>query len=175
MKNRVILIFILATFVVVLLAVTSVIAMAAIAPLHAGQGLFKVQYWFEHQYEGLIANPLIRAQYGLSLVERRFGDLEQVSGSAAEPEVLNSVYVEIGHVLGLFKETQPEDETVLCEMFVEDIDRLLALLDSVTFVAENTPEALANFRGTILDLGAQAVNLANSLAGLADQVTIPVN
>ena len=174
MKNRVILIFILATFVVVLLAVTSVIAMAAIAPLHAGQGLFKVQYWFEHQYEGLIANPLIRAQYGLSLMERRLGDLEQVSGTAAEPEVLNSVYVEIGHALALFKETQPEDETILREMFVEDIDRLLVLLDSATFVAENSPESLANFRATIENLRAQAENLANPLAGLAGPGAIPL-
>ena len=49
MKNRIILIFVLAIFVAVLLAVTSVVALAAIAPLHAGQGLFQVQYWVEHQ------------------------------------------------------------------------------------------------------------------------------
>ncbi len=173
MKNRIILIFVLVVFVAALLAVTSVIVLAAIAPLHAGQGLFTVQYWFEHQYEGLVGDPLSRAQYGLSLVERRIGDLEQVAGTSAEPEVLNSVYIEIGHALELFTKTSPEDESVLRELFVQDIDRLLALLDSATFVAENSPEALADFRTTIQELRARVENPGNPLAGLAGSVAIP--
>ena len=173
MKNRIILIFVLAIFVAVLLAVTSVVALAAIAPLHAGQGLFQVQYWVEHQYERLITNPLSGAQYELLLLERRLGDIKQVTGTPAESEVLNSVYVEIGHALEMFKATQPEDETVLRKLFVQDIDQLLVLLDTATFVAENTPQALEDFRVNITALRAAAENPANSLATLAGTVTIP--
>ncbi len=175
MKKRIFTIFFLIVFLLAMLGVSGVVAMATFAPAHAGQGLFAIQNWGEHFYEGLIANPANRAQYGLTLLERRLADLEQVRGTDAETVVLNSIAVEIQHVLELFKAATPESEAALRELFVADLNALLIQLDRVEFVAQNSPQALADFRAAMSALRDRAKDSSRSLAGLSDDSGIPAN
>jgi len=173
MKNKLLFTFVVAIFIIALLGVASAVVLASFAPFHAGDKLYDAQFWVEHQYQGLIKDPTQKAYYGLTLLERRLHNLEQVSGSEAEPAVLNSIYLEIGHSLELFKSVPPENESDIRAIFISQLDKLLTMLDSAKYAASNMPDALTNFKSVISTLREQAQNSADELGKLSEGGSIP--
>lgn len=160
---------ILAMLTLLFLGLTGVSAAAALAligPFHPGQALFAAQDWAEHRYEGMIGGPEAQAQYELTLLERRIDDLEGSLGSLAEWEALKAVSREIDHLLSLFQSVSEDSEAALRAVFLQDLERLTALLERTIYLPEAAPQILANFRGQLLDLAAAVGGAGSPLADL---------
>jgi hypothetical protein len=161
-----------------LIGVSTAAALALVAPFHPGQALFSVQEWAEHRYEGVIADPEGRAQFGLTLLERRIDDLEGSIGALAEWDALKAISSEIEHVLNLFQGVPADGETDLRAVFLGDLERLTGLLNQTTYLPEAAPLILANFHQQLLDLQEMAADADHPLAELRNgwevvEMTLP--
>ncbi len=167
MRLKAVILLVITLLLLGLTGVSTAAALALAAPIHAGQQLFDVQAWAEHRYEALLGTPDGRAQFGLTLLERRIDDLEWSLATPYEWDALREISLEIDHAVRLFTDAGLEDETEIRAVFLDHIDRLLALLDRASYLPEAAPQILTKFRAQALGLRDRAAEGSAPLGELA--------
>ena len=143
-----------------------VLAFVRIAPFHAEQALFPIQENLEHALLVFYFDPTSKASYELDLLEKRIQDMEQVEGQVEEIPRINSVLIELDHVINRFQFVSAESESNLREEFVKELNSIQDKMLLYTFLAETYPQEFNTLQAKIAGLKFLAMDVSNPLSAL---------
>jgi hypothetical protein len=166
LRVRTVFLILLLVLLIGLTGITTTAALAIWGPFHPGQRLFEIQDWAERRYEALLGTTSGRANYGLTLLDRRINQLERGHGTPDEAYILISISDEIDYVLYLFKDIPSNEETDLRSLFLQDLNTLSALLDQNNDNAAGESQFQLAFRSKVQALRTQLEDDSISLKEL---------
>jgi len=144
----------------------AIIAFAEIAPFHPESDFFSFQVSVEHALMFLYQEPTSRSWYELKLLEKRVDDLAAVAGLPEEEVRINTVLMELDHVLLQFQKSESEEDGDLRIRFEKILTKMQLELEQFSFLAEENPDVFYQTQEKINRLKSLLADRANPLAKL---------
>jgi hypothetical protein len=164
--RRTLLIFTLFALFLIFGFSATALAFVEISPFHPGQMFFPVQNSLDHVLVIFYLDHTSKSNYEMDILEKRISDLNNAAGQSEEISGINSVLVELDHVLNHFQKIPPEAEASLRKRFVDILISIQDQIPHYTYSAGANPKEFGAFQAKIAGLKFLAMDVSNSLTTL---------